>query len=98
MIKEELVNKISRRTGMESSHVLIFLEAFMEEVKNKLGEGEPIHLRGFGSFLIKHRKQKTGRIITKKKSIIIPAHNIPYFKPSDAFKEKVKNVIIEDEI
>ncbi|MBQ5815521.1 MAG: integration host factor subunit beta, partial [Flavobacteriales bacterium] len=66
------------------------VEAFMQEVKNALEEGNNVYLRGFGSFIIKHRAEKTGRNISKKTTIKIPAHNIPAFKPSKVFVEAVK--------
>lgn len=90
MIKAEIVNKIVKETALEKSEVLQIVEAFMKEVKNSLTDGENIYLRGFGTFLIKHRAEKTARIISKNKAIIISAHNVPSFKPSKIFSNKVK--------
>ena len=52
--------------------------------------GNEVFLREFGSFIIKHRAEKTARNISKNTTIIIPAHNIPAFKPAKEFMEKVK--------
>ena len=62
----------------------------MKTVRKSLEEGQNVYLRGFGSFVVKKRAQKTGRNISKNTTIIIPAHNIPSFKPSKSFVEKVK--------
>jgi len=91
MTKAELVSIISKRTGVERQVVLTTVEAFMEEVKNSLEKGENVHLRGFGSFVVKRRAQKTGRILAQNTTIIIPAHDVPAFKPADTFVDKVKN-------
>jgi DNA-binding protein HU-beta len=91
MTKAELTAIIAKKTGIERNDVSSTLEAFMDTVKKSLEQGEAVHLRGFGSFLVKHRKQKTGRLLAKNTTIIIPAHNIPAFKPSDAFVQKVKD-------
>ncbi len=91
MTKAELVSIIAKRTGVERSAVLVTVEAFMEEVKNSLEKGENIHLRGFGSFVVKRRAQKTGRNLSKNTTIIIPAHDVPAFKPADTFVQKVKD-------
>jgi DNA-binding protein HU-beta len=48
-------------------------------------------LRGFGSFIVKKRAEKTGRNISKNVTIKIPAHSIPSFKPAKIFVEDVKN-------
>ena len=65
----------------------------MKEVKESLEGGENVYLRGFGSFIIKERAKKTGRNISKNTTIIIPAHNIPSFKPAKSFAQEVKNKV-----
>ena len=62
----------------------------METIKTSMTNGEEVFLRGFGSFIIKRRAEKTARNISKNTTIIIPAHNIPAFKPAKEFMEKVK--------
>jgi DNA-binding protein HU-beta len=90
MTKADIVTEISDKTGIEKIAVQATVEAFMESVKGSLTKGENVYLRGFGSFIIKERAKKTGRNISKNQSIIIPAHNIPAFKPAKTFVEDVK--------
>jgi len=90
MTKAEIVKEISNQTGVEKAEVLKTVEAFMETIKDSLGDGKNVYLRGFGSFVVKKRAEKTARNISKNTSIIIPAHNIPSFKPSKTFINKVK--------
>ena len=91
MTKAELVTEISNKTGIEKNIVLQTVEASMKVIKNTMTDGENVYLRGFGSFIVKRRAQKLGRIISKNTTIIIPAHNIPAFKPAKTFANKVKN-------
>ena len=90
MTKAEIVNQISESTNIDKLSVLQTVEAFMEVVKESLAKGEDVYLRGFGSFLVKQRAEKTARNISKQTSIIIPAHKIPAFKPAKVFVEAVK--------
>ena len=90
MTKSEIVKEISARTGIDSKAVLAVVEGFMTEVKTSLGKEENVYLRGFGSFIVKKRAQKTARNISKNTTMIIPAHNIPVFKPSEEFLTMVK--------
>ena len=90
MTKADIVNEISKSTGIDKATVLETVEKFMEAVKDSLANGENVYLRGFGSFIIKTRSQKTARNISKSTTIIIPEHNIPAFKPAKAFMEVVK--------
>lgn len=90
MTKSDIVSRIADETGMEKHDVQTTVEAFMRSVRDGLEEGNNVYLRGFGSFVIKTRAAKTGRNILAKKSIHIPAHNIPSFKPAKDFLENVK--------
>ena len=90
MTKAELVSKISENLGLEKNEVLATVENMMSEVKNSLNNGENVYLRGFGSFIIKKRAEKTGRNISKNITIKIPAHHIPAFKPAKVFVDGVK--------
>ena len=89
MTKAELVNTIVLETGINKKDVLAIVESLMAEVKNALEREEPVYLRGFGSFIIKHRAEKTARNITKNTTLIVPAHNIPAFKPAKEFIKEV---------
>lgn len=90
MTKADIVNEISRSTGIDRASVLDTVEKFMEIVKDSLAKGENVYLRGFGSFIVKTRATKTARNITKGTTLIIPEHKIPAFKPSKAFMQEVK--------
>lgn len=90
MTKAELVNEIAKRTGIGKDEVLKTVETMMDVVKDSLADGKNVYLRGFGSFIVKHRAKKVARNISKGISIEVPAHNIPAFKPSKEFAAKVK--------
>ena len=90
MTKAEIVNEVSKATGVEKSAVQSVVEAAMDSIKASLIKGNPVYLRGFGSFIIKHRAQKAARNITKQTTMTIPAHDIPAFKPSKTFVAAVK--------
>ncbi len=90
MTKAEIVAKIADKTGIEKGAVQSVVENFMETVKAAMANGENVYLRGFGSFIIKTRKAKTGRNISKNVKIDIPEHNIPAFKPAKTFMNMVK--------
>jgi DNA-binding protein HU-beta len=93
MRKSDLVNTISDKTGVPKVDVLVALESFFNEVKDTLSSGENVYIRGFGSFIIKKRAKKIGRHIKKNKSLIIPEHYIPSFKPAKIFMDQVKDTV-----
>ena len=90
MTKAEIVNEVAKATGIEIVAVQTVVEATMESIKASLIKGNPVYLRGFGSFIIKHRAQKAARNITRQTTMTIPAHDIPAFKPAKSFVAAVK--------
>lgn len=93
MTKADIVNEVSKNTGIEKVTVQKAVEAFMETVKDSLTEGRNVYLRGFGSFIVKKRAEKTARNISKNTTIIIPEHFIPSFKPAKTFVSQVKDQV-----
>jgi DNA-binding protein HU-beta len=91
MTKAEIVAKISDKTGVDKAEVLATVEAFMSEIKASLASNNNVYLRGFGSFVVKKRAEKTGRNISKNTTIKIPAHYVPSFKPAKVFVNGVKS-------
>ena len=91
MTKADIINEIAMTTGVQKRDVAVVVESFMETITNSLLEKkENVYLRGFGSFVIKHRAAKTARNILKNTTMMIEAHDLPSFKPSKSFVEQMK--------
>ncbi|MBO4674160.1 MAG: integration host factor subunit beta [Bacteroidaceae bacterium] len=87
MTKAEIVAEISKQTGVEREKALKVVEAFMVTIKDTTANGEDVFLRGFGTFTTKSRAAKLGRLIKENKSMVVPAHKIPFFKPCEDYKK-----------
>ena len=91
MTKADVINKIMEATGLQKREVTVVVESFMETIKESmLKDKENVYLRGFGSFVIKHRAAKTARNITKNTTITIAAHDLPCLKPAKSFIDEMK--------
>ena len=90
MTKQELAKEIAAKTGVDQATTLACVEGMMATIKESLINEEPVYLRGFGSFILKTRAEKTARNISKNTTLVIPAHNIPAFKPCKDFLAQVK--------
>jgi DNA-binding protein HU-beta len=93
MTKADIINEITASTGIDKPAVTVTVESLMEVIRNSMVNGENIYLRGFGTFLLKKRAEKTGRNITKGTSVKIPAHYVPAFKPAKEFVGAVKSKV-----
>lgn len=88
MTKADIVNEVAKSTGIEKIAIANVVDATIEAIKSSVNKGEAVYLRGFGSFIVKHRAKKAARNITKGTTVTIPAHDVPAFKPSKAFTIK----------
>lgn len=95
MRKADMVNAIAEKTNVPKVDVLVVMESFFNEVKEAMADGKNVYIRGFGSFVIKRRAEKVGRHIKANKSITIPEHFIPTFKPAKVFVDHVKTNVKE---
>lgn len=90
MTKLEIINQIVDTTGIAKKDATVAVESFMKIVRDAMCDGENVYLRGFGTFQVKKRAQKTARNISKNTTITVPAHNFPGFKPAKSFQQKMK--------
>jgi len=89
MTKIELVKKVAEKTGIDQPTALAAVEGFIDSLKESLIQKENVYIRGWGTWTLKHRAKKTARNISKNTTIVIPAHDIPYFKPCKEFQDAV---------
>ena len=90
MRKVDLINSIHQKTGIPKVDVLVTVEALFKEIKDNMKSGENIYVRGFGSFILKKRAAKIGRIVKQNIEMKIPEHHIPAFKPAKEFLQEIK--------
>ena len=89
MTKIELVKAIAEKTGIDQPTAWAAVEGFIDTLKESLVNKENVYIRGWGTWTLKHRAKKTARNISKNTTLVIPAHDIPYFKPCKDFMEQV---------
>ena len=95
MRKAELISQIALTTGYDKKTVTVITEGLMKEIKNSMSKGEEVYLRGFGSFVLKARKERMARDITARTSVFVPAHCVPDFKPAAEFCEVVHDLKLQ---
>lgn len=97
MTKADIIAEIATTTGVSKKDVAVSVEAFMKVIRDAMVNEENIYLRGFGTFVVKRRAEKTARNISKNVTITIPAHNFPGFKPSKSFLQRMKGEEVTSE-
>jgi DNA-binding protein HU-beta len=92
MTKADLAKEVSRKTGLEPETVMEVFQESLSTIKNTVARGEGCYFRGFGTFIPKKRAKKIGQNITKGEMVIVPEHNIAFFKPGREFNQEMKKL------
>lgn len=89
MAKAELVQELSTRLDMSRKDAEASLDAVIDMMFNKLGDGEEVVLPNFGKFTVEHKPQRQGRNPQTGESVIIAARKAVKFKPGSRLKEYI---------
>ena len=89
MNKSELVESISKKTGLSLKHSQLALKGFLDAVNDELADGGEVALIGFGKFYVRDRPARTARNPRDGKPVQIPASKAPVFTAGKPFKDAV---------
>ena len=90
MNKTELVESISKESGLSKKDAAAALDATLNGIKNALAEGDSVSILGFGTFSVKERPERQGRNPATGEAMTIKASKSPVFKAGKALKDAVK--------
>ena len=82
MIKLDIVNRVSEKTGLNKAKADLAVEPLLKAMKEALLRSERIELRGFGVFVVKNRKTGPGRNSRTGEVVAIQPGKTVRFKPS----------------
>ena len=89
MNKQDLITEMSEQTMMTKAQCEGALNALLDTVSNTLARGESVSLIGFGRFDVRKREERSGRNPQTGKPLLLPAKNVPAFKPGSQLKAVV---------
>ena len=89
MTKQQLIEKVAAKTELRKSEVEVTLDAALDFIAESLRSNERVDLRGFGSFVVKERKERQGRNPRTGETITIAAKRDAGFRPGKELTEKL---------
>jgi integration host factor subunit alpha len=90
LTKAELADLLFAKVGLNKREAKDMVEAFFEEIRIKLEEGDSVKLSGFGNFELRDKPQRPGRNPKTGKEIPISARRVVTFHPSQKLKTLVE--------
>ena len=94
MTKADLVEEISKQTGLNKKDTSIVVNEIIGNICKALAEGDKVELRGFGSFKVKERRARKARNPRTGEVVPVPDRKVPVFKPSNEFKNMITKLEI----
>ncbi|MDI6781914.1 MAG: HU family DNA-binding protein [bacterium] len=86
MNKSELGALIASKTGFSTKDALFVIDLILTTMRNGLCKDGRLELRGLGSFEVKERAPRKGRIIATGEMVDIPQHKTVVFIPGKSLK------------
>ncbi|NOY84743.1 Integration host factor beta subunit [hydrothermal vent metagenome] len=81
MTKAELIDKVSLDyTTLTRREIEILINTIFDSIKETLAKGDKIEIRGFGSFRLRHRREREGRNPKTGTVVTVPPKKVPFFK------------------
>lgn len=86
MTKQEMVAQIAKESGVKKDDVTYVINLYKECLKAAIRTGEPLQVKGFGTFTKKTRSQRECRNPRTGETMTVPAKDYVAFKQSSGFK------------
>jgi DNA-binding protein HU-beta len=92
MTKLQLIEKVAAKTELGKAAAAVAVDSVLDLIAEALQAHERVDLRGFGSFIVKERKERQGRNPRTGETITIAAKRDASFKPGKELTEKLAQV------
>ena len=87
MNRKELIAERAEKTGLAQKDAHVFLDGFVEVVKEAVGKGEDVSIVDFGQFCVAERAARKARDFKTGKEMMVPAMKAVKFKAGKSLKE-----------
>ncbi len=87
LTKSEIIDNVYEKVGgLSKKEASELVEAVYETIKDVLAGGEKVKISRFGNFEVRHKRERVGRNPRTGQSLIIAAHKVVKFDPSDMLR------------
>ncbi|BCL74561.1 hypothetical protein JHS3_02970 [Jeongeupia sp. HS-3] len=90
LTKADLADMLFDKVGLNKREAKDMVEAFFEEIRLSLAEGDVVKLSGFGNFQLRDKPQRPGRNPKTGEEIPISARRVVTFHASQKLKGLVE--------
>ena len=92
LTKADLAEHLFTNLGLSKRDAKEMVEAFFEEIRLALEQGEQVKISGFGNFELRNKGERPGRNPKTGEDIPISARRVVTFRPGQKLKARVENI------
>ena len=82
MIKSSLIKTLLKTNPhLIQKDIEVIVDTVLENIGETLSSNGRVEIRGFGTFSVRHRNARNGRNPRTGEKVVVPAKNVPMFKP-----------------
>ena len=89
LTKAQLVESIQNQTGLPKNRSSEIVENLLEIIKDTLLSGEDVLISNFGTFRVRHKKERKGRNPATGDAMMLAPRKVVTFKCSGNLRDKI---------
>jgi integration host factor subunit alpha len=89
LTRADLAEVINRKMGFSRAESLAMVEAILEHISDALARGEQVKISGFGTFLLRDKKERIGRNPKTGVEVPITPRRVLTFRASQILKDRI---------
>ncbi len=87
--RADLGEAVHRQVGLSRSESLDLVNQVLKEISDTLVKGESVKLSSFGTFEVRHKKERIGRNPKTKEEVPITPRRVLTFRASQVMKKRI---------
>lgn len=91
LTRADLADTINRKLGLSRSDSLNLVEGILRHICDALTDGENVKISGFGSFVLRDKKERVGRNPKTGVEVPITPRRVLTFRASQLLKDRIAN-------
>ena len=89
LTRADLSDAVHRDVGLSRTESSDLVKSILDQISDKLVEGETVKLSSFGTFMVRSKRGRVGRNPKTGEEVMITPRRVLIFRPSQLLKEAI---------
>ncbi|WP_417449018.1 integration host factor subunit alpha [Kordiimonas sp.] len=89
LTRADLTEAVYEEVGLSRNESADLVEAVLEEISDRLVDGDNVKISSFGSFLVRQKNGRMGRNPKTGEEVPIEPRRVLVFRPSQVMKDRI---------